>query len=224
MPGTREAGAIGGTIASAMCGPDRGRESGVRTEADNEEDDGMLKRKKFWVVLAGVSGSFCLFACVAFLALSGLGTLVYDLATFERTVGVGREAPEFDLVTLSGDRVRLRDFRGRPVVLTFSATWCPDCVREIPLLQSIHQRHPGLTVLLIDSREDAGTVQAFVDRHGLTFPIALDGSGAVARRYHIYAIPSVFFVDANGIIQTRLIELFSAEQLDQSLASVGVAP
>ena len=79
-------------------------------------------------------------------------------------------------------------------------------------------------VLSVDSQEDAETVQAFADEFGLTFPIALDYNGEVQQSYGVFAIPTLFFLDSEGVIQARFIERVSEEKLDEALMAIGVTP
>ncbi|GAB4541102.1 MAG: hypothetical protein Kow0063_31600 [Anaerolineae bacterium] len=79
-------------------------------------------------------------------------------------------------------------------------------------------------MLLVNRREGPGPVQAFADEFGLTFPIALDRDGKVARSYRVYGIPSVFFVDGEGVIQARSVGTPLETQLEEALPAVGVTP
>jgi peroxiredoxin len=92
------------------------------------------------------------------------------------------------------------------------------------LLQNLHEDYPHLVVLSVDSKEDAATVQAFADEHDLTFTIVLDGDGKVSRAYRVYAIPSLFFVDSQGVIQGRSVGTPAEVQLGESLAAIGAVP
>jgi peroxiredoxin len=133
-------------------------------------------------------------------------------------------APDFEATTPGGETVRLSQFRGEPVLLTFGTTWCPDCLLEAPIVQALHEEHPELVVLLVDSNESPGTVQAFVDEYGLTYPVLLDGDGSIARQYQVFAIPTGLFVDAEGVIRAKVIESVTPELLDDRLPLIGVIP
>jgi peroxiredoxin len=182
------------------------------------------KSRRFWAVLVGLASAACLVTCVACLVVLGLGDLASNFLSSGISVGVGQEAPEFELATLSGDVIRLSQFRGQPTVISFGATWCPDCRKEASSLQSLHEDYPELKVLLVDSQEDSGTVQAFADKYGLTCTIALDDDGKVSKSYRIYAIPSVFFLDSQGVIQARFIGAPTQAQVEGSLIAIGMAP
>jgi thiol-disulfide isomerase/thioredoxin len=118
----------------------------------------------------------------------------------------------------------LKEFQGQPVLVSIGATWCPDCRREAPLLQNIHETYPELAVIAVDSREDIDTVQAFANEFGLTYPIALDYDGKVLESYGVIAIPTLFFIDDQGHIQIQIVERVSEEKLQDALAAIGVTP
>ena len=180
----------------------------------------MPKSRKFWIVVDGLLLATCLIACAAVLAESGLGLFGYKMLSSDLVVGVGHQAPEFEVAALSGESIRLSQFRGRPVLLSFSASWCPSCREEAPVLQAVHERHPDLAVLLVDCGEDAKTAQAFAKEYGMTFPIVLDSTNKASRDYRVYAIPSVFLIDGEGIIRNRFPDRFTVGRVDQALSAL----
>ena len=115
----------------------------------------------------------------------------------------GFAAPDFTLETRDGETINLADLRGQVVLLNFWATWCPPCRAEMPAIQDVYDgyRDRGLTVLAVDVGEGDAQVAPFADERGLTFPILMDGDGAVSRRYQVRAMPSTFFIDQAGIIR-----------------------
>lgn len=141
-----------------------------------------------------------------------------------RSLKAGDAAPDFELTALSGETVRLSQSRGKPVLLSFGATWCPDCRREAPLLQTLHQAHPELVVLAVDIEEDQAIVQQFVDEMGLTYPTLLDTDGKVKELYRVFAIPTEFFIDEEGIIRATIIEQVTPQSLEAYLPLIGVTP
>lgn len=137
---------------------------------------------------------------------------------------VGKPAPDFELTDLDGETVRLSDLQGKPVLLVFGATWCPPCRAEAPLVQEVHEDHPEMIVIWVDMEETASTVRTYVKKAGLTHRVLLDTSGRVAELYHIYAIPTSFFIDSDGILRAMLIEELTRPFLADTLPLIGVTP
>jgi len=121
-------------------------------------------------------------------------------------VGRGTAAPEIDLPTLAGGRVKLSELRGKPVVVTFWGTWCPPCRNEFPELVALQKkyRESGLVVLAVNQRDQelsTKAVQDFANEFGVDFPIALDTRGRTRRSFRLVGLPTTVFVDAAGVIQ-----------------------
>jgi len=117
----------------------------------------MNSRRKLLLGLGIAGGGLCLISCVVLGALFFIFPSAYNAKLSSSSLQIGETAPDFQLETLSGETVSLSQFRGRPVLLTLGATWCPDCWREAPLLQRLHERQSNLVILMIDSKEDAQT-------------------------------------------------------------------
>ncbi len=116
----------------------------------------------------------------------------------------GIPAPDFELERLDGGTVRLRDLRGKVVMLNFWATWCVPCREEMPLLAQIYRDyHPqGLEILGVNltSQDDPAEVRRFVQELDIPFPILLDHNAQVERAYRIFGIPTTVFITREGII------------------------
>lgn len=83
----------------------------------------MGKSKKYWGILAGIAGGACLLICMAGLLVSGTGNAAFNRVSSGITVGIGQEAPEFELSTLSGDVLRFSPYRGQPTLIYFGTSW-----------------------------------------------------------------------------------------------------
>jgi peroxiredoxin len=184
----------------------------------------MNNNKTWWVIIAISLAGICLLAC----GVIGLFVLfapnLYQFSLEQSSLNVGTAAPDFKLTGLSGEYMRLSQFRGQPVLLTFAATWCPDCRAETPVLQGLHIRHPELAILTVDSKESPEIVQSFVNKFGVTYPVLLDTDGAVSDQYRIFAIPTGLFIDAEGIIRVKVIDNLTARLLAEKLPLIGVEP
>ncbi|WP_096274572.1 peroxiredoxin family protein [Paucisalibacillus globulus] len=130
-----------------------------------------------------------------------------ETGTEEPVIGleVGNKAPDFQLDTLTGDTVKLSDFRGSRVMINFWSTWCPPCRAEMPDMEEFHQDKDIviLAVNLSDTEKSVEDVEKFTDDFKLTFPILMDTNLDVANLYAIQPIPTTYMVDSNGIISYR---------------------
>src|SRR6266849_1195317 len=130
-------------------------------------------------------------------------------------------APAFTLETLDGQRVSLADFRGRPVLINFWATYCAPCRREMPLIEQTAAQHPRLVVLLIDERDSHQPASAFVNELQITSTVLFDGDGKVGDAYGISGLPTTFFIHPDGEIEGRYIGETNAGILGPHIVAIG---
>lgn len=175
------------------------------------------------IILISIIG-VCLICCLGVGLALRFAPNIYQYSLENSSLKVGDIAPDFELTALTGETVRLSQFNGQPVLLTMGATWCPDCRLEAPLLQALHENHPELIVLLVDSKESADVVRQFADEFGITHPILLDTDGAVSTLYQVFAIPTEIFIDKDGVIQAKIIERVTPELLAEKLPLIGINP
>ncbi len=118
-------------------------------------------------------------------------------------------APEFTLASPDGSKTTLSQLRGKAVLINIWATWCPPCQAEMPTIQKLYQEYQsqGLVVLGVDStaQDNPLEIVPFVQQYNLTFPILLDETGEVARKYNLNSLPSSFFVNRDGTINNVVI-------------------
>jgi peroxiredoxin len=121
---------------------------------------------------------------------------------------MSRPAPEFDLPALNGGgTIKLSNYRGKVVLVNFWGTWCEPCKEETPALQAAYQdlQKQGLEIIGINlySQETGGdkAVRDFLAPYRVSYPIALDTRGDIARAFQISPIPTSYFIDPSGNIR-----------------------
>lgn len=132
--------------------------------------------------------TYILVLCSAMLASCSSSTKESTAETDDGfIVKVGDEAPDFTVTTIDGEKYTLSEFRGKVVMLQFTASWCRVCREEMPFIESdIWQRHKqdeNFVLLAIDRDEPAERVVQFVENIGITYPIAPDPESKVFTKY-----------------------------------------
>jgi peroxiredoxin len=138
---------------------------------------------------------------------------------------IGAAAPDFTLLSLDGTAVRLSDLRGKTVVINFWATWCIPCKQEFPEFVALYkqQAERGLVVVGVDQQESPDAVRSFAAEFDATYPLLLDSSGSVSRRYRVPGLPVTLVVDRQGIVRAQHVGQVSRAMLLAQLADAGFA-
>lgn len=140
-----------------------------------------------------------------------------------RAPATGSIAPDFELISLEGSKTRFSRYKGTAVVLNFWASWCVPCREEMPLLQKISELYSDdLTVVGVNVMEDRPVVSSFTGEYGITFPVLLDERGFVDRLYVVRGLPTTYFIDAKGFLQSQFIGALSEDTLSDHLKLLGI--
>ncbi len=127
-------------------------------------------------------------------------------STGEGAPKVGEPAPGFQLLDPGGQMIRLEDFRGRPVLINFWATWCVPCRRETPDLVALQAEWGDTAQILgVNYSEPADVAQEFAANYSVNYPTPLDSYGEVTGSYKLRGLPETFFLDEQGIIRDHRI-------------------
>ncbi|HEX7737805.1 MAG TPA: TlpA disulfide reductase family protein [Ktedonobacteraceae bacterium] len=138
---------------------------------------------------------------------------------------IDHAAPDFALALLSpqkGTRIlSLADFRGKPLVINFWASWCEPCKEEAPLLQNAwrqaHEQGKDVVFLGIDFQEAQGEALRFLQDYHITYPLVLDTSGAVAGKYSIASLPDTIFINRSGTVVSKVAQQITVQALARNL-------
>lgn len=142
-------------------------------------------------------------------------------------VAVGQPAPALVVTLTDGSLLDTRDYAGQPLWINFMASWCPQCVDELPMMQH-YQTQLGneATLILVDVGEDRHTVNAFVSSLGIDLPVGLDTDSSIQKAWGAYALPVHFFIDGDGVVQQVIFGGAPPEVFDQALGTIlaGASP
>jgi cytochrome c biogenesis protein CcmG/thiol:disulfide interchange protein DsbE len=143
--------------------------------------------------------------------LMGLGSSPFSAWAdpFEQ-LGVARprtskQAPDFVLHDLHGKKVSLNQFKGKPILINFWATWCGPCKEELPSIQRLHDASKSngdiqIVAISID-RSNIEKVNQYARDLNLTFPILLDPDRIARKPYFVRSLPTSYLIDADGKLQ-----------------------
>ena len=133
------------------------------------------------------------------LLIAALIALLHAAAT--ASTAADAKTVDFTRPDLSGEPFRLSAHRGRWVVVNFWATWCPPCIRELPLLQALHDERDDVTVVGVNF-EVIGhePLKRFVDDLRITFPVVQAGSRPLLPFEPLKGLPSTFVVSPEGAL------------------------
>jgi thiol-disulfide isomerase/thioredoxin len=133
--------------------------------------------------------------------------------------GMGAKLPDLALHSLQGEPVRLAGFEGRPVVVNLWATWCPPCVREMPVLQRAQAARPDVHVVFLNQGEPPAEVQRWLEQRGLGTlrNVLVDELRQASASFKSYGYPTTLFFDARGRLVARRIGELSDATLQEHL-------
>jgi cytochrome c biogenesis protein CcmG, thiol:disulfide interchange protein DsbE len=165
-----------------------------------------------------------LIGCAVFFALApAKGRAQHDHPKSQGVAPVaGNPAISFELKSLEGKPVALADFRGKPLVMNFFASWCDPCRDEMPLINELAFKgvKEGYRVLGIAVEDGRAAVTEFAKEAKLVFPIALDLNSTVKRSYRIFGPPATFFIDGQGIIRDVVLGPITPERAGEAMKKI----
>lgn len=184
-----------------------------------------------------IVGSLALVLIVAFAAYNALsddaapGNLMTVAPTPSTTATTGtgtgepQLAPDFTVYDADGKAYMLSDFRGKPVVLNYWASWCEPCKSEMPDFDEAYAKYGQdihfLMVNLTDgSRETVETAGSFIASSGYSFPVYYDTDLDAAEVYGVNSVPVTYFIDRNGYLVAYGSGALSAATLEKGIGMI----
>ncbi len=160
---------------------------------------------------------------------------------------VGKEADNFRLLNDKNELITLDEFKGKPILLNFWATWCPPCIEELPMFEelskqlNIEGQEAVFNVVLVNNNEDYNFAIPFLrEELKISLPnaafapsseqrasfksqnIELDKGAEIIRNYRVRGMPTTMVIDADGIVRDVWVGFLTPVKAKQLLAKVGV--
>lgn len=136
-------------------------------------------------------------------------------------------ALEFSLKDQYGNSHSLSEYKGKTVLLIFWATWCPDCLEELPDIERLYkeyqlEKNENIVILGINTpnrevKTDVKGITAFMKKNNYTFPTLMDEDGKVFEAYDIRTYPTTYFIDRNGKISRCIKEIMHYDDMKKSI-------
>jgi len=178
----------------------------------------MGKKKMFFILLA-VFVAVIIAAAVLY-GIYGDAPLPGNIASQGEQEPVS--APDFTVYDADGNAVHLSDFRGKPVVLNFWASWCGPCKMEMPDFQAKYEElGDSVEFMMVNAtdggRETVDTAQAFLEEVGYSFPVYFDSDYEANYAYGVTGLPTTFFINAEGYVEAYAPGAIPADLLQQGI-------
>ncbi|WP_417580693.1 prolipoprotein diacylglyceryl transferase family protein [Pelagibacterium sp.] len=133
----------------------------------------------------------------------------------------GAPLPRTALMTIEGERINLAQFRGEPMVINLWASWCPPCVREMPMFAEAARENPGVNFVFVNQGEGADDIEAFLAYQNLSLEhVILDPTWAVSRNYDARGLPATLFINSDGIVSAVYAGEVSPELMEDRVSAL----
>ena len=121
----------------------------------------------------------------------------------EEPTDIDYSAPDFTVLDSNMNPVSLSDLFGKPIEVTFWASWCPNCLTEMPHFEEAYKKYGDeIHFVMLNAtdgeRETLARAQALIEKSGYTFPVYYDTTMEASITYYTTALPMTFFINADG--------------------------
>ena len=155
-----------------------------------------------------------------FLAIGVMGTTTATSRSGKELVG--KKAPSFVAPKVGGQLVSLENYKNKPLVLNFWASWCPPCRDETPGMERIWRKYEdqGVVILGINVQDGEKEAERYISEFGVTFSNALDLDGSITVDYGVTGLPVTFFIDNDSVVAGRWVGSISEDRLDNWVSNL----
>lgn len=161
------------------------------------------------------------------LLLIDLALAAPEMIPEEAWAAVMNAAPEsaadFEIPLKDGGTFRMAEHKGEKVLLTFWASWCAPCRKELPALSTWAKSHPEVTVLAVNVDRTSGDAEGFLRKVSFDLPVAYDPEAKHLGQYGVMSMPTMLLFDKKGALAWRNTGYSEEKGLSELDAAVGGA-
>jgi thiol-disulfide isomerase/thioredoxin len=144
-----------------------------------------------------------------------------DTSDLRTGTAIGEVVPNIPFSTIDGDELATKDLRGKVVVVNAFASWCGPCRVETPELVKFYQANQDEVVLIgLNVGENEAAVLGYQQDFFIPYPLVLDPGGKIAEQFRPRGLPTTWFIDPQGIIQSIHLGPLTAELMAQITAEI----
>lgn len=125
--------------------------------------------------------------------------ILLAVEAFLTRAAIGTMAPAINSSTINNQPFSLQQFKGKPSIVHFWATWCPVCELEQGMLNNVANDLPMITVAMQSGSTDE--VINYLEQQGVSYPVINDPSGLLSKQYKVNAVPASFILDGEGQVR-----------------------
>lgn len=129
-------------------------------------------------------------------------------------------APDFELLNIEGEKVKLSHYQGKIIILNFWTTWNPVALDQLVIFDSYYQEikdKEDIVLLTLNNLEDKSVVSNFIRRGEYDLPVLLDEDGKVGELYGISTLPATYFINQQGKVKEVYIGILNKEEIESKV-------
>lgn len=134
------------------------------------------------------------------------------------------DAPDFTVLNMEGEEVKLSDYFGKPIVLNFWATWCYYCNEEMPDFNKAYKENPDVQFLMVNAtdgvQETVEKAKTYLTENGFEFPVVFDTKQEAVYAYYVTGYPCTYFINKEGRLVTYANGMLSYDNLIKGIGFI----